>query len=340
MSVRPAEVITLGDVNVDIVAHFDSFPVQGQDAFAHSTQFHCGGSAANAAMALAGMGVATALISRVGVDPWASVALQSLSEAGVLLGGLQHDETVMTGLMYILVTPDGDRTIFGDRGANVFTDPGGIREEEIRAAKLLHLSGYALLAESQRSAAMRALEMAGRHELTVSLDPGLSGAPAVADQIWHFLPKVDILQPNLAEARQLTGATAPEDCVQALLDAGCGAVAMKLGSDGALALKDGELFQVPGFEVETQDSTGAGDSFAAGLIAGLVHDLDWPAALVLGSAMGAVAAARIGGGSAAPMGQAVLALLDGSRDEPAFRPHRTAVAQATDWVRTASIEPY
>ena len=86
------------------------------------------------------------------------------------------------------------------------------------------------------------------------------------------------------------------------------------------------------------DRVGGGDSFAAGLIAGLVHGLEWPAALVLGNAMGAVAAARVGGGSAAPMGQETLALLGGCRDAPAFRPHRTAMTHATEWVRRALIQ--
>jgi ribokinase len=338
MHLEPARLIALGDVNVDIVAHFDSFPVRGQDAFAHSTQFHCGGSAANAAMALAGMGVETVLIARVGVDPWASVALESLREAGVVLSALQRDAAVMTGLMYILVTPDGDRTILGDRGANAFTDPGGICAEELGAAELLLLSGYAFLAEPQRSAALLALEVARRQDLMVSLDPGLSGAPAVADWVRQCLPRVDILLPNLAEARQLTGAIAPEDCVRALVDVGVGAVAIKLGREGALAGDGEELFHLPGFEVETRDSTGAGDSFAAGLIAGLIYGLGWPAALVLGNALGAVAAARIGGGSAAPMGREVLALLDGCHDEPAFGPHRAAVVQATEFVRTSTKE--
>ena len=66
----------------------------------------------------------------------------------------------MTGLMYFVVTPDGERTILGHRGANALTDPEPVREDEIQAARLLHLSGYALLAEPQRSAALRALEMA------------------------------------------------------------------------------------------------------------------------------------------------------------------------------------
>ena len=65
------DVVALGDLNVDIIAHFDSYPHKGEDALAGATEIHCGGSAANTAMALAGMGISTSLISRVGPDSWA-----------------------------------------------------------------------------------------------------------------------------------------------------------------------------------------------------------------------------------------------------------------------------
>ena len=51
------DVVALGDVNVDIIAHFNSYPDKGQDALAYSTEFHCGGSAANTTIALARMGL-------------------------------------------------------------------------------------------------------------------------------------------------------------------------------------------------------------------------------------------------------------------------------------------
>ena len=151
-----AEIVALGDVNVDIIAHFPSYPGKGEDALAHSTEFHCGGSAANTAMALARMGLGVVLISRVGPDSLALKALNSLDEAGVIPSGLQRDPAAPTGLMYVVVTPDGERTILGHRGANVLTDPAQVREEEIRNARLFHLSGYALLADPQRSAALLA----------------------------------------------------------------------------------------------------------------------------------------------------------------------------------------
>jgi ribokinase len=307
------DVVALGDVNVDIVAHFASYPAKGQDALADATEFHCGGSAANTAIALARMGLDVCLIARVGSDPLAPKALDNLREAGVAPSGLQRDPAVATGLMYIIVTPDGERTILGHRGANVFTDPNQIREQDIQDAKLFHLSGYALLADPQRSAALLSLEMACRHGLTVTLDPGMSISQKVLDGARALLPRVDIVMPNLTEAQRLTGQTQPKECAQALLEAGAEVVALKLGGDGCL-IGDGKgLRYVPGFAVETRDTTGAGDTFSAGVIAGFLGGLDWCSAAILGNAMGAVAAAHVGGGTMIPWVQEVLKLLSDHR---------------------------
>ena len=166
------DVVAFGDINADIMAHFAHYPPKGEDSLADSTEIHVGGSAANTAVALAHMGLATRLIARVGSDPWGARAERFLASEGVDLACLQRDPTVMTGLMYIIVTPDGERTILGHRGANMFTNPAEIDEEQIRSARLFHLSGYSLLIEPQRSAALLALRIARRHGLTISVDPG------------------------------------------------------------------------------------------------------------------------------------------------------------------------
>jgi len=333
------EVIALGDINVDIIAHFPSYPAKGEDAVAHSTEIHCGGSAANTAIALARMGIETGLIARVGPDSWALKALHCLNEAGVVPTSLQRDPAAMTGLMYVVVTPDGERTILGHRGANVFTDPDQIREEEIRGAMLLHLSGYALLAEPQRSAALLALEMACRHGLTITLDPGMSVPQAALDEMQALLPVVNILLPNLAEAKQLTGLSAPKDCVQALLEKGVQVVALKLGREGCLVGSGNGLFRVPGFAVEARDSTGAGDSFAAGFIAGFLGGLGWISAAVLGNVLGAITAARVGAATAFPKAREVLALLGNHYLEPTHDQSLEVIRQVIDYVTTLATEP-
>jgi ribokinase len=328
-----SDAIILGDVNVDIIARYPTFPVQGFDAFSCSIEFHCGGSAANAAMALVGLGTDTSLIARIGPDPWAPVALRELTEAGVYLGGLQRDPVVMTGLMYVIVTPDGERTILGYRGANARTDPSELCEDQFRGASLLYLSGYAMLSEPQRGAASLALDMAGRHGLTVVLDPGMIGRAEVLERIRSRLSDVDLLLPNLAEAREMTGLITPEDCAQALLDAGVQAVALKLGRDGCLISSAGDRFRVPGFRVRVQDSTGAGDSFAAGMIAGYLRGLDLPAAASLANAMGAFTASRVGAGKGSLAVEEVLALLTESYGRLAGGGYRAAIGRAIDFVK-------
>ncbi|MGD9144230.1 MAG: carbohydrate kinase family protein [Anaerolineae bacterium] len=333
------EVVALGDINVDIIAHFPSYPAKGQDALASSTEFHCGGSAANTARALAWMGLEVGLISRLGPDPLASRALEHLAEAGVSPTGLQRDPAAPTGLMYIVVTPDGERTMLGNRGANVWTDPNQVREEEIRASRLLHLSGYALLSDPQRSAALLALEMATRHDLIVTLDPGMSVPQAALEEMRALLPVIDVLLPNLPEAQRLAGLTAPKECAEWLLALGVGAVALKLGEAGCLVCRGTETLWVPGFSIEAHDTTGAGDYFAAGAIAGFLRGLDWHGSAVLANVMGALAATRTGAGTSMPRAREVVDLLDAQATGPEQREHLAAIRQARDFVEMLATKP-
>lgn len=333
------DVFVLGDANVDIVARFAEYPAKGQDALASWTVMHCGGSAANTAMALAQMGTSTSLVARVGADVWADRIRDCLEQAGVHCGGLQSDPVAMTGLMYIVVTPDGERTMLGHRGANVFADAKEIDEGELAAARLLHLSGYALLRDPQRSAALHALALARRHGLAVTLDPGMAVPHQALEQVRALLPTVDILMPSLAEARQLTGQTDPHACARNLLRAGVRAVALKLGEEGCLLASGKDLLSVPGLPVETQDSTGAGDSYNAGLILGFLGGLGWPSAAVLGNALGAMAAARAGAGTMDLRPGDVVELLRGHQAALERQGLGQACRQAILFLTKGSTEP-
>lgn len=333
------DVVALGDVNVDIIAHFAAYPAKGEDAFASRTEMHCGGSAANTAMALARMGISTSLVARVGPDAWADNICACLDRAGVRRGGLQRDPMVMTGLMYVVVTPDGERTMLGHRGANAFIDPSQIDERELARARLFHLSGYALLRDPQRSAALRALEIACRHGLTVTLDPGMAGPHQALEEMHALLPTVDILMPTLVEARQLTGQAHPETCAQSLLGTGVQVVALKLGAQGCLMATGEGRLPVPGLAVETQDSTGAGDSFDAGLIAGFLGGLGWASAAILGNALGAMAAARVGAGAANLRVHDVVALLQAHQAAMDQQGLGQALGQTIAFLAKGSTEP-
>jgi ribokinase len=329
-----ADVVVLGDANVDIIAHFAVFPEKGGDGLASSTEIHCGGSAANTALALARLGVSTSLIARLGPDYWALKILDCLDGAGVSPAALQRDPAALTGLMYVVVTPDGERTILGHRGANVLTDPGEIDEAEILGARLFHLSGYALLAEPQRSAALRALALARHHGLTFSLDPGMAVSHDAVDRVRALLPGTGILLPSLAEAQRLASRTEPEECARALIAAGVEVVAIKLGRQGSLVATAGEVQRVPALAVRTRDSTGAGDNFNAGLITGFLAGLSWRGAALLGNALGAMAAARVGAGIAGPGAREVRHMLSHVQDVD-----RETVDRVSAMVAALATEP-
>jgi sugar/nucleoside kinase (ribokinase family) len=143
-----------------------------------------------------------------------------------------------------------------------------------------------------------------------------------------LLPRTHILLPNLAEAQQLTGCSAPEDCARALLRGGVQAVAVKLGQEGCLVGDNERLVRVPPFPVRARDSTGAGDSFAAGLIVGYLGGLSWQSAGVLGNALGARAASRVGGGAAGLHAREILALLREQRRTSTYSAPAEAIEPA------------
>jgi sugar/nucleoside kinase (ribokinase family) len=217
------------------------------------------------------------------------------------------------------------------------TDPRHIPAEDIRSARLFHLSGYALLADPQRSAALLALEIACRNDLTVTLDPGMSVPAAALDEIRALLPVIDILLPSLPEARHLSGSTTPEDCARALVEAGVQAVALKMGRDGCLIGSAGELTRVPGFDIEVRDTTGAGDHFAAGLLAGFLGGLDWEGAAVLGNAMGALAATHVGADTPIPsQAREVLELLRTGSQELRRQGYARSIQRAINLVESTA----
>ena len=314
-----SQVVTLGDINVDIIAFIPRYPSPGGDGLAERVEAHSGGSAANTATVLANFGVDVGIIGRVGRDAFAEQALARLAEAGVDLSCIQRDDEFITGIMFIPVTPDGERTMFGYRGANSRLDPALLNEGYIAQADVLHLSGYALLAEPQRSAAQQAVEMARRAGVAISLDVGLEAAARATEEVRALLSLVDLIFPNQAETRHLTGSNDVREAVKALLGYGIETVALKLGERGCAVGSEGKIFSVPTFAVEVRDTTGAGDSFDAGFILGRLRGLGARESAILANALGALAASTVGAGDALPGPEKAQELLQGCLSDPGWQ---------------------
>jgi sugar/nucleoside kinase (ribokinase family) len=144
----------------------------------------------------------------------------------------------------------------------------------------------------------------------------------VTDRAKAILPKVDILFPSQPEAEYLTGHQDIEEAIQALLDYGVGVVALKLGKRGCAIAIGGETIWVPGFAVLTVDTTGAGDSFDAGIILGRLEGWGWRESALLADALGALTATAEGAGTSLAERAEVRAFLEAHLDQPSWQDWR------------------
>ncbi len=280
---------------------------------------HTGGSAVNTAIALARLGVDVGFIGRVGQDALAAQALTDLAEVGVDTRLVQFDPAISTGIIFIAVTPDGERTMFAARGANSYTDPGLLDEDYFVGARWFHFSGYTLLAEPQRSAAMYALNLAIEAGCRVSLDVGVEPALRVQHDIHRLLSRVDVIFPNETELSLLTSGINSRRAPAQLLKQGVGAVVAKYGAGGSEVTVRNLRASLPAFNISPLDTTGAGDCFNAGFILGRLVGLDWEAAATLGNATGALATQWQGSGAGYITPQAVRQLIEKHTSAPEWR---------------------
>jgi sugar/nucleoside kinase (ribokinase family) len=285
-----SRVVVLGDVMVDVVARLSGPLATASDAPA-TIRFHGGGSAANAAAWLAEAGAEPVLIGCVGDDERGRHAQGELRRAGVD-ARLAVDPDLPTGTCVVLVGPDAERTMVPDAGANDALKEEDLPEELIAAGGHLHVAGYALLREGSRPAARAAIGRAVRAGMSVSVDP--SSSALLSAQFLDWAEGAGLLLPNVPEAHALTGESDPERAARALAER-LDEVVVTLGADGALWTDGDEVIRVPAVPVEAvEDSTGAGDAFAAGLLAARLEGAEVGEALAAGCRLAARAVQQAG----------------------------------------------
>ncbi|MFE2771402.1 carbohydrate kinase family protein [Microbacterium resistens] len=314
------EVVLLGDLNVDLHLDIPAYPAPGGDGVATRQRTGFGGSAANTAVMLTRLGVRAALVACVGDDDRGAEAISGLAAEGVDTGFVRRSGTEATSLNVITVTPDGERTMFAYRGASAELRVADV-PTDLAGAAHLHVSGYALLAEPQRSAAQEAARRARAAGMTVSLDVPVDPVSAVPAVLRDFLRLVDVVVVGAADARRLTTESDDEAAARAILVCGPSVVALTGGSAGSLLCTASGAVRAPVPTVRPVDTTGAGDSFCAGLIAGLLRGATDPMVVgALANTCGAAAVAVPGAGAGLPGIDGIRAALE---DLPA--PVRDAV---------------
>ena len=251
-----------------------------------------GGSAANTIAGIASFGGRAAFIGTVKDDGLGKVFSHDIRAAGVSFEVTPIKDGPSTARSYILVTPDGERTMNTYLGAAQLLSAAEINESDIAAAKILYMEGYLWDPQDAKDAFLKAAKIAHAHNRVVSLT--LSDAFCVDRYRREFLElikggTVDLLFANESELKSLyeTG-----DFNAALLELRRDAkfAAVTRSEKGSVVVAKEEVTTVPAFPVGTvADTTGAGDLFAAGFLHGFAHDLSHETS----ARLGAMAAAEV-----------------------------------------------
>jgi ribokinase len=303
------EILLLGDINIDSFWPVSEFPVPGRDGLVDEVRFEIGGAVLNTAAFLERLGKTTRLLGCIGKDRWAESILDALINTHIQTSSLQIEPAAMTGINFTIVTPDGERTMFTHRGANAKYDPLNLKEEVFQKASLLHISGYALLQSPQKDSVWRAVEMAKQQGVPISLDTGLEPVIKRPNDFRELFKEMTICISGLEEAAQLYGCESPQEALDQFLSQGIELAAIKLGSKGSMVADREKSFAMPCFEVETIDTTGAGDSYSAGVIYGWEQGFALEETATLASALGALATTVYGAGLSLPKKEGVIDFL-------------------------------
>ena len=220
-----------------------------------------GGAAANQAAWMAYLGARVTFAGRVGARD-ADDHRRELTRAGVR-PHLAVDPTSDTGAIVIMVAPDGERTMFTDRGANQRLQKSDLPASLVDDADVLHLTGYTFFEPALAEVALWLLDQARTRDLAVTIDPG-SAAFLARMEPGAFLRWTDgaaVCFPNRDEAAVLVGDADPIT-MATRLTSHYGVVALKLGSAGCVLAVPGEApVHIPAYPAQAHDTTGAGDAF-------------------------------------------------------------------------------
>lgn len=251
------------------------------------TKMASGGSAANTAVGLAALGVPTSFVGRVADDELGAFFARDLSVAGVSFAG-GHERSVHagdvgdgsgsggagTGISIVMVTPDAERTMCTSLGVGGELGSSQVDPLEIARADVVYIEGYLCgkaVTDTAVSAAIRAAAASSTLVALSASDP--FWVSLHRDEMRALLSSVQVLFANEEEALVLSGRP---DAPSALreLSAVCPTVVVTLGARGCVVADGGEILGVDAPSVDrVVDTTGAGDSFAAGYLYGIVKQL-------------------------------------------------------------------
>ena len=297
------DVITTGRIGVDI------YPLQTGVGLEQVETFgkFLGGSATNVAVAAAKYGLKSAVITKVGTDPFGNFLIEELERLNVDTSYVGRDHSYKTPVVFCEIFPPDDFPIYFYRepkAPDMEISEAELDLKAISEAKIFWSTVTGLSQEPSRSANLAALRSRAKKAHTI-LDLDYRSvfwvSPELATaEIAKALPLVTVAIGNKEECQVAVGETEPTRAADAILERGVELAIVKQGPKGVFAKTKNESVEVPPHFVEVVNGLGAGDSFGGALCFGLLQQWSLEKILRFANIAGAIVASRLECSTAMP----------------------------------------
>jgi adenosine kinase len=257
-----------------------------------ATTIVSGGSAANTIVGVGSFGVKSAYVGKVKDDTLGQAFIRDIRATGIGFSVKPAEDGPATGRCFIFVTPDGERSMNTYLGASTFLSPADLDENLVRQARIVYLEGYMWDRQAAKETFQKAARIAHAAGNRVALT--LSDSFCVDRFRNEFVGLmrdgyVDTIFANSDEVRSLYQTADFSTALESLRAEGVLGVVTR-SEMGSITVDGDETFEVPAYPIDRLiDTTGAGDLFAAGFLAGMARDLGH----VKSAQLGALAAAEV-----------------------------------------------
>ena len=288
------DVSVVGLYCIDVLGRpVTAIPEGGNAIFIDQIRLTVAGTAGGTIVDCAKLGLDALAVGAVGEDEKGRFVLDTLAGFGITTNLMQRHPGVHTAASILNVRPNGERPCLHVRGSS---DVLMLTEQDypdVLDAKFVHMGGNGLLGRMDGEPTSDLLAAAQALGRTTTFDLIFATA-ALMEKLRPAMPYVDYFIPSIEEATALCGRSDPHDAARFFLDLGVKNCVLTMGGEGCIVINDDTVIRLPAHDIDVVDTTGCGDAFTAGFIAGLHHGWDLERAARLGGTCGALVAGGLG----------------------------------------------
>lgn len=303
------KIACLGILVADLIANtIKKIPERGKLELADNISLHTGGCATNTSIALSKLGYDPYLIGKVGADYLGDFIINNLEKYGIDTADISQESH--TSVTMVFVDKSGERSFIHSTGANSKLRNSDINWNKIKRYDIIHVAGTFLMPGFDGEETALFLKKAKSLGLITTLDTAWDSNDRWLELLEDSLPYIDYFLPSYEEAVELSNFDDEEKIAEFFLAQGVKNIGIKLGDRGCYLANKDQKIRVPSMSVDVKDTTGAGDAWSAGFLAGIAEDWALEKTCRFANAVGASAVEEIGASTGIKTKKEILRMIE------------------------------